>query len=67
MSYYYTLIARDFIKQTWDVVKYTKTLESKKQVLITDVYTYTESETIKSSLSYNDASNLATILNKLND
>lgn len=62
---YYTLRVRDLEKQLWDVVKYNYTLGIKPTILITEKYTYNKSEIIKSSLSYNDANNLATTLNKL--
>ncbi len=62
---YYTIRLRDLEKQIWDVVKYTNTQEIGLLTLIAGKYTYAKGETIKSSLSYNDADNLATILNKL--
>ncbi len=63
---YYTIKLTDHKKQLWNVVKYNDTRPGKNYPqLITDVYTYNKSETIKSSLSYKEASNLATILQKL--
>lgn len=43
-------------KKIWDVVKYSRSDTG---------YVYTISEIIKSSISYRDASNLSSILNKL--
>lgn len=64
---YYTIRVRDIEKQIWDVVKYTHRDTGNTILLITDKgYTFNKSETIKSSLSYIDASNLAATLNKLN-
>jgi len=69
--YYYTIKLRNIIKLRnakevfWDVIKYTKKT-GRKQIFKTDEYYWTEAETIRSSLSYNDANNLVTILRKLN-
>ncbi len=49
----------------WDVVKYTSTKQEDLILLMTTKYTYNKSETIKKSLSYKEANNLATILQKL--
>lgn len=69
MSNYYTLSVRDANKNLWDVVKYTNIPENGSITLtrstMANKYVYTNDETIKSSLSYNDACNLAKILNKL--
>ena len=58
---YYTIRLRNMNKQLWDVVKYT----DQHKDLLTSTYIYNKSETIKSSLSYKEATNLATILQKL--
>lgn len=65
---YYTLKLSDNKKQLWDVIKYTNipTPETRNALLMTTKYTYNKSEIIKSSLSYNDANNLVTMLKKLN-
>ncbi len=60
---YYTI--RNVKKQLWDVVKYTRTKQEDLILLMTTKYTYNKSEIIKKSLSYKEANNLATILQKL--
>ncbi len=64
---YYTIRLRDLGKQLWDVIKYTNIPKTTAILLvINDPYTYNHCEIIKKSLSYNDATNLVTILRKLN-
>ena len=58
---YYTIRLSHYKKQLWDVVKYT----DQSKDLLTSTYIYNKSETIKKSLSYKEATNLATILQKL--
>ena len=62
---YYTIRLSHYKKQLWDVVKYTNTRKLATIKLMTDTYTYNKSEIIKKSLSYKEANNLATILQKL--